>query len=448
MPLMTHRRRHPASLAALVAVVAVATSSDARPDAPAPLVAVEARLDRPIVLVDVASGSGAPGRSAARHAYLRLRVAARARAGERPAPLNLAIVVDRAAVREPAVSAALDEVLGSLTPSDVAAVVEYGDVVEVRRPADGRPVAGRTPTVPTFAAEAASVAAPGASGANLFGGVAKGAAEIRKYLGSARVSHLLVVAARPPGAGPRDPRALGELGAALARDGIGITVVDVGARGTLALKALAGGGGGAYLPVGGNAVRGQLREALRAARAVRARDVGVEIRFPGAVAPMRVLGAPSAEVMGRVVRVRLGDVRLTGGGELLARLDTTLCEPGRRRIGEVHVRYFDMHEAREVASVTPLEVTCAVGERQGAQVDFDVTASVAMALGEDARTEARRAVARGQTEQAALALAVALEELRELVSGPLAGVEVLSLIDALESEVRALRDRSAREDAE
>ncbi len=377
-------------------------------------------------------------------------MAARARSGERPAPLNLAVVIDREAARDPAVNAALEEALASLGPADAVAVVSYGEVVEVLRAADGRAPDGRQARAFAVSQLAGGATRDGAlgAGANLFGGVAKGAAEIRKHLGNARVSHLLVIAARAPGVGPSGPRELGELGAGLARDGIGVTVLDLGGLGARGLRALSAGGGGPYLVAAPARVRPALQQVLREVRAVRARDVGVEIRFPGAVAATRVLGAPLAEVSRRFVRARLGDVRLTGGGELLARLDTTLCEPGRRRIGDVHLRYFDVHEGREVTSVTPLEVTCAVGETQGAQVDFDVAASVAMALGEDARAEARRAVARGQTEQAALALAVALEELRELSTGPLAGAEVMSLIDMLESELRTLRDRSAREEAE
>jgi hypothetical protein len=451
MPLSPSRRRHLLSLVATTA--AWLASRAAYAEGVPPLVAVDVRLDRPIVLVDVAGGSGAPGRSAARHAYLRLRLAPQVRPDGRLAALNLALVVDREAIQTPVIADAVREVVGTLGPRDVVAVVGYGEVVEVLRPAEPDRAGARAEQLPLLQLKGPAEAALGAGdassrGTNLFGGVAKGAAEIRKYLGSGRVSHVLVIASRPPGVGPREPRALSELGAALARDGIGLTVVDSARAGGRALRALAAGGGGRYIAGPPHALGAQLLDAVRQMRAVRGRDLGVEIRFPGAVSPIRVLGTPTAEIVGRVVRARLGDVRPTGGGELFARLDTTLCEPGRRRIGEVHVRYFDVLEGREVASVTPLEVLCAVGEPQAGQVDFEVAASVAMAIGEDARAEARAAMARGQTEQAALALAVALEELRELMSGPLSAADTITLIDGLESELRALRERIAREASE
>jgi hypothetical protein len=434
---------HTFTALALVLAARPAAAEDAPP------LTVDVRTDRPIVHVDPRDQMAPLGGTPARRAYIRVRIESARNQPPAATPLNLAVVIDR--IPQPggdddALANAVRALVGDLTPNDLAAVVGYSDVVEVLWPSgpprDDLDFLGRL-VAPLPQAPALPGAQP-TPRANVFGGIAKGAAEVRRFVGPGRVSHIIVLASHAPGLGPQRPAELAQLGQALARDGIGLTIIDTGARPDRALRALADGATGAHHNAqDAPRIRTAMADTVARLRAIRARDVRLDITFHEGVVPVRVISSPGAVMRGEV-NATLGDLRPPGAFEVIAQLDTARCPVGTRIIADAGVRYFDMQLLREHALHTPLTVTCSPGEPHEAHFDYDVLSSVALALGEDARERSRAAAARADVETARTLLAQTIDELRETANA-IKHPEILTLIDELEAELRSLGNPAAND---
>ena len=62
----------------------------------------------------------------------------------------------------------------------------------------------------------------------LFGGVSKGAKEIRKFLSHKRVNRMVLLSDGLANVGPQSPSELGDLGSSLIEDGISVTTIGLG----------------------------------------------------------------------------------------------------------------------------------------------------------------------------------------------------------------------------
>jgi Ca-activated chloride channel homolog len=139
-------------------------------------------------------------------------------------PVNLSIVLDRSGsmagdkivkAKEAAV-----EAVKRLTSKDVFSLVVYDHTIQTLIPAE------HVKDVDVICAKTMSIE-PGGRTA-LFGGLTRGAEEIRKSIEDKYVHRVILLSDGLANVGPSSPEELGRLGAALLKEGISVTTVGVG----------------------------------------------------------------------------------------------------------------------------------------------------------------------------------------------------------------------------
>ena len=225
-------------------------------------------------------------------------------AGER-APLNVAIVLDRSGsmqgekiekAREAAISA-----LDLLKPNDIVSVIAYDSDVSVLVPA----------TKLSDKEQVASVIRGIQVNGNtaLFGGVSKGAAEVRKFLDDKHVNRIILLSDGLANVGPSSPGELGELGLSLKKENISVSTLGLGLGYNEDLMVeLAGKSGGNHQFIeNASELASIFRREFDEALSVVAQEVDVKINIPEGIRPVRVLGN-SADINGQSVITRLAQV--------------------------------------------------------------------------------------------------------------------------------------------
>ncbi len=224
--------------------------------------------------------------------------------GER-SPINVAIVLDRSGsmqgekiqkAREAAISA-----LDLLKPSDIVSVIAYDTDVSVLVPAtkltDKEQVASVIRTIQATGNTA------------LFGGVSKGAAEVRKFMDDKHVNRIILLSDGLANVGPSAPGELGALGASLKKENISVSTLGLGLGYNEDLMVeLAGKSGGNHQFIeNASELAGIFRREFDEALSVVAQEVDVKISIPEGIRPVRVLGN-AADINGQTVITRLAQV--------------------------------------------------------------------------------------------------------------------------------------------
>jgi Ca-activated chloride channel homolog len=221
------------------------------------------------------------------------------------APANLAIVLDRSSSMsgeklEKAKEAAL-MVLDRLDDRDIVSIITYDSSVEVLVPA-------------TKVADRASIAqrirALDARGMTaLFAGVAKGSQELRKFADKNRVSRIILLSDGQANVGPSSPNELGELGHALAKEGVSVTTIGLGLgynEDLMAQLARRSDGNHAFAEQAVELAKifdSELGDVL----SVIAQEVTVKVRFTGGARPIRSLNR-DAEIRGETAILSLNQL--------------------------------------------------------------------------------------------------------------------------------------------
>lgn len=265
----------------------------------------------------------------------------------RPA-VNLALVIDRsgsmggdkiARARE-----AARELVRQLGPDDIISIVAYDSEVEVLVPAQR---VGRARGL----AEAIGSLEAGGNTA-LHGGVVRGAAEVRRFLGDERhVPRVILLSDGQANVGPSSPEELGRLGAALMREGMAVTTIGLGLgyNEDLMTRLAERSDGNTYFVEDSSDLPGIFAAELGDVLNVVARRVVIEIDFPEGVRPLRFVGRD-----GRIhgSRAELALNQLYGGQEKFAliEVEVTPSAAGREReIARARVGYEDALTGRAVA---------------------------------------------------------------------------------------------------
>lgn len=138
--------------------------------------------------------------------------------------MNIALVIDKsgsmggakiAQARE-AVNLAIDR----LGPDDVLSIVAYDNSVHTLVPAT---------KVSDKAALKARISKLGANGGTaLFGGVSRGASEVRKFFDRDRVNRVILLSDGMANVGPKSPKEMASLGEKLGGEGITVTTFGIG----------------------------------------------------------------------------------------------------------------------------------------------------------------------------------------------------------------------------
>lgn len=243
-------------------------------------------------------------------------------------PVNLAVVLDRSATmngeRLQRCRDLMERLLDWLHEDDVLAIVVYDSNVQVLQPAsrsrdrqDLRTLLGRL---------------EGRGHSNLFGGVTRGAAELRRFTSDDRISRILLISDGKATIGPGTPKALGELGASLRKEGISVSTIGIGLdyNEDLMVELAAQSQGNHYFVEDLQTLEAVLDEELGLLGSVAASGVVLQLGFTPGVVPVRSLGLP-VDIHDGVVTANLGELH---AGEAATLLFEVMVDPSVFRLGE------------------------------------------------------------------------------------------------------------------
>ncbi len=251
--------------------------------------------------------------------YLKVGLTGFELSSEKRTPVNVAIVIDRsgsmhgekiAKAREAAILA-----VDRLNADDIVSVVAYNDTVSVLVPAT---------KVSDREAIRAGIERLDANGSTaLFAGVSKGADEVRKFISRGRVNRVILVSDGLANVGPSSPSALADLGAALAKERIGVTTIGLGLdynEDLMTQLARKSDGNSGFANTSADLVR-LMKAEFGDVLAVVAQELVVRIDCADGIRPIRVLGR-EAEIAGQTVRVQMN--QLNAGQEKYVLLEVEL----------------------------------------------------------------------------------------------------------------------------
>lgn len=267
---------------------------------------------------------------------------------ERP-PVNLAIVLDKSgsmsgAKIQEARNAAIAAV-NMLAPDDIVSIVTYDSTVSVIVPA-------------TKASDRAAIIGaiqqiqPGGSTA-LFGGVSKGAHEVRKFFQANRVNRIILLSDGLANQGPSSPAELGALGRSLGSEGITVSTIGLGLdynEDLMTQLALNSDGNHMFAENATDVARAFQRE-LGDALSVVAQDIEIEFVCGTGVRPVRVLGR-DAEISGNRMRMSMNQLYAEQKKFIVLEVEVPATESSvNRAIGRARVNFTDMQTQDETAQI-------------------------------------------------------------------------------------------------
>lgn len=269
------------------------------------------------------------------------------RHGHRP-PVNIALVIDRSGSMsgdkiEKAREAAL-EAVRRLAPDDIVALVVYDTRVQTLVPAqrvgDGRRL------------EQAICGIEVGGNTALYGGVTRGAAEVRRHMEDRRfVNRVILLSDGLANVGPSSPEELGRLGASLVKEGISVTTIGLGLgfNEDLMTRLAQRSDGNTYFVEDSRDLPRIFAAELGDVLNVVARRIIIEIEFPSGVRPMKFVGRDGI-IRGQ--RAELSLNQLYGGQEKFALVEVEIspAKPGAElEIARARVSYENAIDQRAMA---------------------------------------------------------------------------------------------------
>lgn len=333
--------------------------------------------------------------------------------GARP-PVNLALVIDRsgsmggdkiARAREAAL-----ELVRRLGPDDVISIIAYDTRVETLVPAQ------RVEHAHHLEAAIRGIEAEGSTA--LYGGVARGAAEVRRFIEDSRyVNRVILLSDGLANVGPSSPEELGRLGHSLMKEGISVTTIGLGLgyNEDLMARLASRSDGNTYFVENSRDLPDIFNRELGDVLNVVARRVVIEIDFPAGVRPVNFVGRDGV-IRGQKAELTLN--QLYGGQEKFALIEVEVSPEtagAEREIARARVNYEDALTARS-ASVTAQRNVSFSGEARAvvASADHKVQADYAANVLAVAKDEAIALVDSGKKNEAAALLRQRSAELKEI----------------------------------
>ena len=262
-------------------------------------------------------------------------------------PANVAIVIDKsgsmagdriARAKEAAMMA-----VNGLGQNDIVAIVAFDDRVEVVAPA--------TKVSEKAAITRAIERIQAGGGTALFAGVSKGAQEVRKFLDRTRVNRVILLSDGQANVGPSSPSELGQLGSALAREGISVTTVGLGLGYNEDLMTqLAGYSDGNHAFVENPQDLARIfKNEFGDVGSVVAQEVEVTIRLNRSIRPLRILGR-DGEIMDGTVRMRMNQLYSEQEKYIILEVEIPAGKAGERLgLASVDVSYLNMQSKNKDA---------------------------------------------------------------------------------------------------
>ncbi len=255
-------------------------------------------------------------------------------------PVNVSIVLDRSSSMygskifraKQAAKMAIDR----LHREDIVSIVTYSSTVSVIVPA--------TKVRDKEMIHAAIDRVHSSGSTALFAGVSKGAAEIRKFLDSNRVNRVILLSDGLANVGPSSPGALGNLGAALSKEGISVTTIGLGLgynEDLMAQLAKRSDGNHAFVEHPSDLAKIFNLE-FGDILSVVAQDVEIYIDCGRGVNPLRVLGRESS-IYGKRVKVKMNQLYSNQEKYILLEIEPPVSNNlSKKNIANVNISYKNM----------------------------------------------------------------------------------------------------------
>jgi Ca-activated chloride channel family protein len=328
-------------------------------------VTLSADLAEPVVL----AGASSKG-------YLKVSLnGLRPEPGGQRAPINVAIVLDKSGSMQGAkiveARRAAKLAVQNLHPDDIISVVTYDSVVRVIVPA--------TKATDKYSIQRAIDQVRASGNTALFAGVARGAAELRKFIDRERVNRVILLSDGLANVGPSSPRELAQLGASLAKEGMSVSTIGLGLgynEDLMSQLAMASDGNHAFVEHASD-LASIFDSEFSDLFSVVAQEVQLTVECAPGFRPLRVLGR-DALIDGRKVSLSLNQVY--GGQE-------------KYLLIEVEVPAMAHRSSRPVAQVAVAFTDLSSRERGSQQVSIGVSADASpAAVAKSTRSEVMIAV--------------------------------------------------------
>lgn len=363
-----------------------------------------------------------------------------AEANREPAPLNVALVLDRSGSMEgeklERAKEAARMALRRLSERDLLSIITFESEVQVLLPAtrvtDKRAIGRLIDGIFTAGSTA------------LFGGVSKGAAEVRKFLDRKSVNRVILLSDGMANVGPDTPSALGDLGASLRREGISVSTIGLGLdynEDLMTRLAQTSDGNHAFVQEPQELARIFDLEFQDALAAV-ARDLKVSLEFRNGARPLRILNRPG-KVTGTSVAMDLAQLASKQERYFLLEVEVPALAAGQElELVSARATYGNLSTGLPGIQTAQTSVRAS---SDVALVQRSLRADVAEAVGLQQAVDAgRRALDlrdQGDLEAAKKVLeesAAALESLDELLPAPSASVQAAA--DKAKEEAELIAD--------
>ncbi len=329
-------------------------------------------------------------------------------------PVNLALVIDRsgsmggekiAKAREAALAA-----VRCLASDDIVSIIAFDSEVETVVPAQR---VGRARGL-----EAAICRIEARGNTALHGGVACGAAELRKHIEDNRgVNRVILLSDGLANVGPSSPEELGRLGHSLMKEGISVTTIGLGLgyNEDLMARLAQRSDGNTYFVENSSDLPRIFSAELGDVLNVIARRVVIEIEFPEGVRPLAFVGREGI-IRGQHAELTLS--QLYGGQEkfALVEVEVSPSESGaEREIARANVSYEDALNQR-TATITAQRKVRFSADRKVVigSADHRVQADYAVNVMAVAKDQAIELADKGRKDEAAAVLRLRTAELKTI----------------------------------
>lgn len=255
-------------------------------------------------------------------------------------PLNVAIVLDQsssmAGQKIQRAKQAARMAVSQLDSDDVVSIVTYDSTVNVLVPAT------KANNKNSLFNAIDRIRARGNTA--LFAGTSKGGYEVRKFLNRERVNRVILLSDGMANVGPSSPSELGQLGKALAKDGISVSTIGLGLGYNEDLMTqLANYSDGTHSFVENAADLARIFEQeLGQAKSVVAQDVGIEIILNDGIKPIRIIGR-DGDIIGNRIFTRMNQIYSQQESYVVIEVNIPANQAGaRQNIATVKVNYNNM----------------------------------------------------------------------------------------------------------
>ncbi|HKB57302.1 MAG TPA: VWA domain-containing protein [Lacunisphaera sp.] len=329
-------------------------------------------------------------------------------------PVNLSLVIDRsgsmsgdkiARAREAAL-----ELVHRLAPDDIISIIAFDTEVQTIVPAQ------RVGDAHGLEAAICGIEAEGNTA--IYGGVSRGATEVRRHIEDGRyVNRVILLSDGLANVGPSSPEELGRLGYSLMKEGISVTTIGLGLgfNEDLMTRLAQRSDGNTYFVENSSDLPGIFNKELGDVLNVVARRVVIEIDFPEGVHPVNFVGREGS-IRGQKAELALN--QLYGGQEKFALIEVEVSPEkagAEREIARATVSYEDALNQRSASVTAQRKVSFSADEQAVVKsADHQVQADYASNLLAVAKDQAIALVDSGKKYEAAALLRQRAQDLKEM----------------------------------